>query len=119
MHEFIIVYVTTGSPTESEQIARALVEERLAACVNRSAPIQSFYRWQGKVEQSQEELLIIKSRRELYPALERRVRQLHSYAVPEIIALPVLEGSAEYLRWLREQVTVDAKSSEDPTALAG
>src|SRR5258706_103467 len=112
MQEFIIVYVTTGSAAESEQIARALVEERLAACVNRTAPIQSVYRWQGKVEQSQEELLIIKSRRELYPALERRVRALHSYAVPEILALPVLEGSAEYLRWLREQVSVEAKSDD-------
>ena len=59
MQEFIVVYVTTGSPAESEQIARTLVEEQLAACVNRTAPIQSVYRWQGKVEQSQEELLII------------------------------------------------------------
>jgi len=113
MQEFIVVYVTTGSPAESEQIARTLVEERLAACVNRCAPMQSVYRWQGKVEQSQEELLIVKSRRELYPALERRVRELHSYAVPEIIALPVLEGSAEYLRWLREQVSPQAAPPEE------
>jgi periplasmic divalent cation tolerance protein len=113
MQEFIVVYVTTGSPAEGERIARALVEEQLAACVNRSAPIQSVYRWQGKVEESQEELLIIKTRRELFPALDRRVRELHSYSVPEIIALPVLEGNAEYLRWLREQVSAGVPANDD------
>ena len=112
MQEFVVVYVTTGSPAESEQIARTLVEEQLAACVNRIAPIQSVYRWQGKVEQSQEELLIIKTRRELFPALDRRVHELHSYAMPEIIALPVLEGNAEYLRWLREQVSPGAATPD-------
>jgi uncharacterized protein involved in tolerance to divalent cations/ADP-ribose pyrophosphatase YjhB (NUDIX family) len=113
MRDFIVVYVTTGSPAESDRISRALVEERLAACVNRSAPIQSVHRWRGKVEQSQEELLIIKTRRELFSALDRRVRELHSYEVPEIIALPVLEGSAEYLRWLREQVSPAPTSREE------
>jgi len=113
MQEFIIVYVTTGSPDEGERIARALVEERLAACVNRTAPIQSVYRWQGNIEQSQEELLIIKTRRALFPALDRRVRELHSYSVPEIIALPILEGDAEYLRWLREQVTPPAPANRE------
>src|SRR5262245_65101486 len=112
MQEFIVVLVTTGSPAEGEQIARTLVEEQLAACVNRTAPIQSVYRWQGKVEQSEEELLIIKTRRQLFPALDRRIRELHSYAVPEIIALPVLEGNSEYLRWLREQVSRSARQSE-------
>jgi|GEM_PF-81570 len=104
MQEFIVVYVTTGSPQESENIARTLVDEQLAACVNRTGPVQSVYRWQGQVEQSQEELLIIKTRRDLFAALARRIRQLHSYAVPEIIGVPVLEGDADYLRWLREQV---------------
>jgi periplasmic divalent cation tolerance protein len=113
MQEFIIVYVTTGSPAEGQRIARALVEERLAACVNRTAPIQSVFRWQGNIEQSQEELLIIKTRRELFPALDRRVRELHSYSVPEIIALPVLEGNMEYLRWLREQVTPTSAPNEE------
>ena len=112
MHEFIVVYVTTGSPAEGEKIARTLVEEQLAACVNRTGPVQSVYRWQGNVEQSQEELLIIKTRRELFPALERRIRELHSYAVPEIIALPILEGDPDYLRWLREQVRTSARNSD-------
>lgn len=115
MQEFVVVYVTVSSTAEGEQIARALVEEHLAACVNRTAPIQSVYRWQGKVEQSQEALLIIKTRRELFPAVDRRVRELHSYSVPEIIALPVLEGNAEYLRWLREQVVGSAVGTEPRT----
>jgi periplasmic divalent cation tolerance protein len=81
------------------------VEERLAACVNQIGPIQSVYRWEGKLEQSEEQLLIIKTRKELFPALEKRVRELHSYSVPEIVALPIIDGSPDYLRWLEEQVT--------------
>jgi periplasmic divalent cation tolerance protein len=79
------------------------VEERLAACVNRIAPVQSVYRWEGKLEQSEEQLLIIKTHRRLFAALEKRVRELHSYAVPEIVALPIIEASQEYLHWLSEQ----------------
>ncbi|HEY7221683.1 MAG TPA: divalent cation tolerance protein CutA [Candidatus Binatia bacterium] len=113
MQGFILVYVTTGSPEEGEKLARTLVDERLAACVNRVKSIQSVYRWQGQVEQSEEELLIVKTRRELFAALEKRVRELHSYAVPEIIAVPLVAGSAGYLGWLQEQVSVDAPSKED------
>jgi periplasmic divalent cation tolerance protein len=105
MQEFIVVYVAVGSSEESERLARTLVEERLAACVTRIARVQSVYRWEGKVEQSEEELLVIKTRRELFAALDKRVRELHSYAVPEVIALPVLAGSEAYLRWLGEQVS--------------
>ena len=104
MNEFIVVYVTVGSPDEGDRLARALVEERLAACVNRIRPVQSVYRWQGKVEQSEEELLIIKTRRELFGRLQKRVRELHSYSVPEIIALPIVEGSESYLKWLGEEL---------------
>ena len=86
-------------------MARALVEERLAACVNRIAPVQSVYRWQGKLEQSEEELLIVKTRKTLFAALESRVRELHSYSVPEIIAVPIVDGSEGYLRWLGEQLS--------------
>lgn len=99
-----MVYVTVGSPAEGERIARALVEDRLAACVNRVPGVQSAYRWQGKVEQSAEELLIIKTSSKLFERLKQRVQELHSYSVPEIIALPILEGSESYLNWLREQL---------------
>ena len=113
MQEFIVVYVTAGSAEEGERLAHALVEENLAACVNRIKSIESIYRWQGKVETSDEELLIIKTRKDLFPALEKRVRELHSYSVPEIIALPVIAGSATYLGWLGEQVTSASSSRED------
>ena len=105
MPEFVIVYVTAGSPAEADRVARALVEERLAACVSRIGPIQSVYRWEGKLEQSEEQLLIIKTPKEFFAALEKRVRELHSYAVPEIVALPIVDGSQDYLRWLGEQAT--------------
>ena len=105
MQEFIVVYVTAGSPAEGDRIARALVDERLAACVNRIAPVQSVYCWQGKVEQSEEQLLIIKTQRRLFDALEKRVRELHSYSVPEIVALPIIDGSQDYLQWLGDQTT--------------
>jgi len=105
MDEFIVVLVTAGSAAEGERLALALIEERLAACVNRIAGVQSVYRWQGKVEQSAEELLVIKTRADLFPALEKRVRELHSYAVPEVIALPIVSGSESYLHWLGEQLS--------------
>jgi len=105
MQEFIVVYVTAGSPAEGDRLARALVDERLAACVNRLGPVQSVYRWEGKIEQSEEQLLIIKTQRRLFAALEKRVRELHSYSVPEIVALPIIEGSQDYLRWLGDQTT--------------
>ena len=103
MQEFIIVYVTAGSPAEGERLARALVDERLAACVNRIATVQSVYRWEGKLEQSEEQLLIIKTQKRLFAALEKRVRELHSYSVPEIVALPIIDGSQDYLLWLGDQ----------------
>ena len=104
MYEFIVVFVTAGSSAEGERLARALVEERLAACVNRIPAVQSVYRWQGKVEESTEELLVIKTRADLLTPLEKRVSELHSYSVPEVIALPIMNGSADYLKWLGEQV---------------
>jgi periplasmic divalent cation tolerance protein len=104
MGEFIVVYVTVGSSAEAYRLACALIEERLAACVNLIKPVQSIYRWQGRVEQSEEEFLIIKTKRDLFAPLERRIQELHSYSVPEIIALPILEGSEGYLKWLEEQL---------------
>ena len=113
MDGFIIVYVTAGSASEAEQLAQALIGEKLAACVNRISSVRSVYRWQGEVEQSDEELLIIKTRKELFSAVEKRVRELHSYAVPEIVALPIIAGSAPYLAWLRDQVTAEPGSLDE------
>jgi uncharacterized protein involved in tolerance to divalent cations len=104
MSGFIVVFVTVGSLEEGERLASALVEERLAACVNRLGPVQSTYRWEGQVERSEEHLLIIKTREGLFDRLKKRVQELHSYSVPEVIALPILIGNEGYLKWLEEQL---------------
>jgi len=100
MSEFVVVLVTVPSPAEAERIASALVEERLAACVNAVGPIRSVYRWEGKLQNDEEWLLVIKSRAASFAALAARVRTLHSYDTPEVVALPVVAGSDSYLAWL-------------------
>ncbi len=101
----IVVFVTCGSKEEASKIARSLVEERLAACVNIFSPIRSIYRWEGKICDDEEWLLIVKTQKRRFEELEKKVRSLHSYSVPEIIALPITQGSSSYLRWLSEMTT--------------
>ncbi|MFZ5773989.1 MAG: divalent-cation tolerance protein CutA [Thermodesulfobacteriota bacterium] len=104
MDEAIIQVTTTVDSQETaERIARLLVEERLAACVQVSGPITSCYRWQGTVETSSEYLCVAKSRMGLYPAMEAAIRKAHPYEVPEILALPVVAGGGDYLAWLRAE----------------
>jgi periplasmic divalent cation tolerance protein len=99
----IVVLVTCASAREAEKIARSLVAKRLAACGNIvGPPVTSIYRWKDKVERAREILLVLKSTRARFAVLEREVRRLHSYEVPEIIALPIPAGSREYLSWLAE-----------------
>ena len=98
--EFVVVLVTTSSAEEGARLGRALVEERLAACANVIGPIRSIYRWEGAVEEADEHLVVLKARGADVSALETRVRALHSYDVPEVLALPVTAGSAPYLAWL-------------------
>jgi periplasmic divalent cation tolerance protein len=100
--EFVVVLVTTASAEEGARLGRALVEERLAACANVIGPIRSIYRWEGAVEEADEHLVVLKARGADVPALESRVRALHSYDVPEVLALPVTAGSAPYLAWLAD-----------------
>lgn len=102
MSERYLVLVTAGSMEAAEKIAHALVEEHLAACVNIVPQIRSIYRWQGKVEDDQESLLVIKTTETALASLEERVRALHSYDVPEVVALTLDQGSAPYLGWLAE-----------------
>lgn len=105
MTDKIVVLVTCASAPEARKIARALVERRLAACGNLvRTPVESIYRWKGKVERAQEVLLLIKSSRKHFRALEAQVKRLHSYDVPEIIVLPIAAGSGEYLEWIAESV---------------
>ena len=98
--EFVVVLVTAGSADEAARLGRTLVDERLAACVNVVGPIRSIYRWQGAVEEAAEHLMLVKARAADVPALEARVRALHSYDVPEVVALPIVAGSAPYFAWL-------------------
>jgi periplasmic divalent cation tolerance protein len=100
-----IVLVTVGSETEAQTIARTLVEERLAACVNIIPGLTSIYRWEGQVCEDRELLLLIKTQAGKVAALRDRIGHLHSYAVPEVIALPITDGSARYLAWLDSCLT--------------
>jgi periplasmic divalent cation tolerance protein len=100
----VVVFVTTASRDEGRKIARHLVENRLAACVNITQSIQSVYRWEGKMAEDEEFLLIIKSVKELFPEIRTEISKLHSYQTPEIICLPVVEGSPNYLQWISESV---------------
>ncbi|HEX9759285.1 MAG TPA: divalent-cation tolerance protein CutA [Candidatus Acidoferrales bacterium] len=99
----LVVLVTCASRAQARKIARAVVGKRLAACVNIAAGrVESVYRWKGKVERAQEVLLVIKTTRARYAALQREVRRLHSYTTPEVIALPIAAGSKAYLDWVAE-----------------
>ncbi len=97
-----VVLTTCGSKDEAGRIAHALVDRHLAACVNISSPIESVYRWQGRVETATEYLLLIKTTAERFPAVRDAIRELHSYDLPECIMLPIEDGSAEYLKWIAE-----------------
>ncbi len=99
----MVAFVTAATADEAMRMARALTEERLAACVNIISPILSVYRWEGQVQQDAEVLLVIKTTDARLPDLIRRVKALHSYQVPEVIAIPIADGSPEYLRWLLDE----------------
>jgi len=99
-NSYIIVLVTTASREEAETIVQRLLEARLIACANIIGPVHSRFRWSGKIEKAEEYLILMKSRRDLFEKLSEAVKALHSYEVPEILALPVVEGSKAYLDWL-------------------
>lgn len=104
MTDYIQVSTTTETEQAAQEIAAALVEQRLAACVQVSGPVESVYRWQDKVQQSQEWLCTAKTRASLFPQVEAAIRELHKYECPEIVAVPIVDGSAAYLTWLGEQL---------------
>ncbi len=98
----VVVFVTVPSEKEGVFLGRTLVEQRLVACATLIPNVRSIFQWEGKISEERECLLVLKSRTEVYDALEAAVKAHHSYDVPEIIALPILQGSAEYLSWIRE-----------------
>ena len=105
------VHITAPSRDQAAEIARKLVEDRLAACVNIVGGMRSVYRWEGKIHEDEEVLCLVKTRPELLDALTARVRALHPYDVPEILAFEVADGTADYLAWLRES-TIPAPDDE-------
>jgi periplasmic divalent cation tolerance protein len=109
MTDKIVVLTTCDSEMLAEQLARHLVEHRLAACVNILPKARSIYRWQEKIEDAGEWVLLIKSRRDLFAALRAEVQKLHTYEVPEVIAIPIVDGSEAYLGWLDGQLTATAE----------
>ena len=98
---YIIVLVTVSSKQEGEKIAHFLLEKKLIACANIIGPVSSHFHWSGKVETAKEYLIFLKSKRELFEEICKAVKAMHSYEVPEIIALPIIEGANEYLDWMR------------------
>jgi periplasmic divalent cation tolerance protein len=110
MPDFIQVVTTIERREDADRIARLLVEERLAACVQVVGPISSTYRWRGAIETAQEWQCWAKSRRDLYDQIEQAIRGVHPYEVPEILAIPVLSGSASYLAWLDAEVKKEGAS---------
>jgi periplasmic divalent cation tolerance protein len=104
MTDKIVVLSACASAEEAAKIARSLVEKKLAACVNVLPAVRSFYRWKGVVEDDQESLLVIKSSRGLFDQLRAELEKLHSYEVPEVIAVPIVDGSEGYLEWLEREL---------------
>lgn len=105
----VVVLITVPSREEAERIAEALVGERWAACVNILPSVFSLFWWEGRVSKEEESLLLVKTRRELFSSLASRVRELHPYTVPEIIALPVVEGWRDYLQWVDDSTSHEGR----------
>ena len=104
MTDYRIILTTAGSADEAERIAAALVEAQLAACVNIVSPITSVYRWKGSVQKEKEWLLLIKTTASAFETVSQKIRELHSYDLPECIQIPIDAGTAEYLNWIAENV---------------
>ncbi len=106
MSREIIIFVTAPNSEEASRIANALVSEQFAACVNIVPSIESIYRWEGKVTSDREALMIIKTTDDRYVDVESRVKEMHTYSTPEIVAIPIVRGSQEYLDWLRKSTAI-------------
>ena len=107
MENPIVVLVTVPSQKEGERIARKLVENRLAACVNIIPHLLSIYRWEGKIEEEGEFLLVLKTAGERFSELREKIKRIHSYSVPEILALPVLDGNTDYMEWVYRETRAE------------
>ena len=104
MTDKIVIFSTCPTAEEAEKVAKTLIEKHLAACVTLIPGARSIYRWQGAIEEASEHLLLIKSRRDLFAQLKEELGSVHSYEVPEILALPVVEGSPAYIDWIDKEL---------------
>lgn len=98
----IVIIITASNEDEAVRISKTLLQEKLVACVNIHLKVRSLYWWEGKIQDEGEAMMIIKTRRVLFGEIVKKVKEIHSYTVPEIIALPIIEGSEDYLRWVQE-----------------
>ncbi|MCE5216606.1 divalent-cation tolerance protein CutA [bacterium] len=106
MAEFVVVTTTVDNREAAERLSRQLVERRLAACCQRIGPIVSTYWWKGELETAEEWLLVLKTRAECFEPLAKAIRELHSYETPEIVATPIIDGSPDYLGWIRSETAL-------------
>ena len=102
---YLVIFVTAKNLKEAKRIAKKLLEQKIVACVNIISGVQSFFWWQGRIDQSKEVLLILKSKKNLIKKIVHTVKSLHSYSLPEIIALPIVDGYKDYLDWIEESVS--------------
>jgi len=100
LKNYVLVYVTTANKSEAEKIAQALLKERLIACANIIGSVSSHFHWEGKIDTAEEYQMIMKSRADLFGELEQRVRALHGYEVPEVLAVAIVDGSKAYFDWM-------------------
>ncbi len=100
MNDYVVIFVTTKDKEEAERISQLLLKERLIACANIISPVTSFFHWVGKTEKVEECLIVMKSRRDLFAQVTEHVKSAHSYDVPEVLAVPIVEGSKAYLDWM-------------------
>ena len=112
MTDKVVIMVTAASRQECRKIARHLVAAKLAACVNITQAIESLFRWEGKVTDEKEFVLLIKTTRELFPEIKAEISKIHSYHTPEIICLPIIDGSRNYLQWVSDSVKRPAMPAE-------
>ncbi|MBI5958102.1 MAG: divalent-cation tolerance protein CutA [Chloroflexi bacterium] len=105
MNDHLVVLVTASSSAQARRIARRLLQSKLAACVN-MIPVESMFLWKGEIQEEEEVLMVIKTRSEAFDELMNAVKSMHTYDTPEIIAMPVVMGSREYLKWIDDEVTV-------------
>lgn len=104
-YNYLVVFVTVKDPDEAQKISQGLLEQKLIACANILSGVKSLFWWEGKVDQADEALLVMKTQKKLFSGVVKAVKSLHSYSVPEIIALPIVAGSEDYLKWVSESTS--------------